>query len=100
MINGVREFRFKVLMQRKVILVFIREEARFSVVVVLLHVIFHSAKRHITMRLTPKVSANITKMVDFYSQFNPSPLSIKQFIDFGKTSRHLFCMHSSSSSVT
>lgn len=23
-------------------------------------------------------------MVDFYSQFNPSPLSIKQFIDFGK----------------
>lgn len=25
-------------------------------------------------------------MVDFYSQFNPSPLSIKQFIDFGKYS--------------
>ena len=23
-------------------------------------------------------------MVDFYSQFNPSSLSIKQFIDFGK----------------
>lgn len=22
-------------------------------------------------------------MLDFYSQFNPSPLSIKQFIDFG-----------------
>lgn len=78
---------------------FIREEARCYVVVVLLHVIFDSAKRHITMRLTPKVSANITKMVDFYSQFNPSPLSIKQFIDFGKTSGHLFCMHSSSSSV-
>lgn len=24
------------------------------------------------------------KLLDFYSQFNPSPLSIKQFIDFGK----------------
>ncbi|XP_069692460.1 pyruvate dehydrogenase (acetyl-transferring) kinase, mitochondrial isoform X2 [Periplaneta americana] len=35
------------------------------------------------MRLTPRVLANITKMLDFYSQFNPSPLSIKQFIDFG-----------------
>lgn len=35
------------------------------------------------MRVSAKVSANITKMVDFYSQFNPSPLSIKQFIDFG-----------------
>lgn len=35
------------------------------------------------MRVSTKVSANITKMVDFYSQFNPSPLSIKQFIDFG-----------------
>lgn len=100
MINGVREIRFKVLIQRKVILVFIREEARFYLVGVLLHVIFHPAERRIAMRLTPKVSANITKMVDFYSQFNPSPLSIKQFIDFGKTYGHLFCMHSSSSSVT
>lgn len=26
---------------------------------------------------------NIMKMLDFYSQFNPSPLSIKKFIDFG-----------------
>uniref|UniRef100_U5EZ53 Protein-serine/threonine kinase n=1 Tax=Corethrella appendiculata TaxID=1370023 RepID=U5EZ53_9DIPT len=34
------------------------------------------------MRLYPRL-ANITKMLDFYSQFNPSPLSIKQFIDFG-----------------
>lgn len=24
-------------------------------------------------------------MLDFYSQFNPSPLSIKQFIDFGES---------------
>lgn len=24
------------------------------------------------------------KMLDFYSQFNPSPLSIKQFMDFGE----------------
>ncbi|XP_076230196.1 pyruvate dehydrogenase kinase isoform X1 [Nomia melanderi] len=35
------------------------------------------------MKLTPKCLGNITKMLDFYSQFNPSPLSIKQFIDFG-----------------
>lgn len=27
---------------------------------------------------------NIGKMLDFYSQFHPSPLSIKQFIDFGR----------------
>jgi hypothetical protein len=25
------------------------------------------------------------KLLDHYSQFNPSPLSIKQFIDFGQT---------------
>ncbi|XP_011309225.1 pyruvate dehydrogenase (acetyl-transferring) kinase, mitochondrial [Fopius arisanus] len=35
------------------------------------------------MRITRKCLGNITKMLDFYSQFNPSPLSIKQFIDFG-----------------
>jgi hypothetical protein len=80
--------------------VFTREEESFYVGAVSLRVIFHSAKRYITMRLTPKVSANVTKMVDFYSQFNPSPLSIKQFIDFGKTYGHLFCMHSSTNSVT
>jgi len=28
---------------------------------------------------------NIAKMLDYYSQFNPSPLSIKQFIDFGES---------------
>jgi len=28
--------------------------------------------------------SNLSKMLDFYSQFNPSPLSIKQFMDFGK----------------
>ncbi|CAO1409832.1 unnamed protein product [Diamesa serratosioi] len=27
--------------------------------------------------------SKIGKMLDFYSQFNPSPLSIKQFLDFG-----------------
>lgn len=36
------------------------------------------------MRLNPIRFSNIQKMLDFYSQFNPSPLSIKQFIDFGK----------------
>lgn len=36
------------------------------------------------MKLTQKCFGNISKMLDFYSQFNPSPLSIKQFIDFGE----------------
>ncbi|XP_014212085.1 pyruvate dehydrogenase (acetyl-transferring) kinase, mitochondrial [Copidosoma floridanum] len=35
------------------------------------------------MKLTQRCLGNIVKMLDFYSQFNPSPLSIKQFIDFG-----------------
>lgn len=35
------------------------------------------------MKLTRNCLGNIGKMLDFYSQFNPSPLSIKQFIDFG-----------------
>ncbi|XP_012274136.1 pyruvate dehydrogenase (acetyl-transferring) kinase, mitochondrial isoform X2 [Orussus abietinus] len=35
------------------------------------------------MKFTQRCLGNITKMLDFYSQFNPSPLSIKQFIDFG-----------------
>ncbi|CAH2007789.1 unnamed protein product [Acanthoscelides obtectus] len=35
------------------------------------------------MRLTPRYFQNMSKMLDFYSQFNPSPLSIKKFIDFG-----------------
>jgi len=37
------------------------------------------------MRLTRNCLGNIGKMLDFYSQFNPSPLSIKQFIDFGES---------------
>ncbi|XP_018802190.1 PREDICTED: pyruvate dehydrogenase (acetyl-transferring) kinase, mitochondrial [Bactrocera latifrons] len=36
------------------------------------------------MRLFPVRLSNITKMLDIYSQFNPSPLSIKQFMDFGQ----------------
>ena len=36
------------------------------------------------MRIFPVRFGSIQKMLDFYSQFNPSPLSIKQFIDFGK----------------
>ena len=27
---------------------------------------------------------NLARSLDYYSHFNPSPLSIKQFIDFGK----------------
>ncbi|XP_054280486.1 pyruvate dehydrogenase (acetyl-transferring) kinase, mitochondrial-like [Macrosteles quadrilineatus] len=33
--------------------------------------------------LSKFVDNKMNKMVDFYAQFNPSPLSIKQFIDFG-----------------
>lgn len=36
------------------------------------------------MKFTRNCLSNIGKMLDFYSQFNPSPLSIKQFIDFGE----------------
>lgn len=36
------------------------------------------------MRITAKCLKNYTKLMDFYSQFHPSPLSIKQFIDFGR----------------
>ncbi|XP_044738367.1 pyruvate dehydrogenase (acetyl-transferring) kinase, mitochondrial [Chrysoperla carnea] len=35
------------------------------------------------MRLSPQSCSRLAKMLDLYSQFNPSPLSIKQFIDFG-----------------
>lgn len=38
------------------------------------------------MRVSNRLFAKVNKMVDFYAQFNPSPLSIKQFIDFGKLS--------------
>lgn len=36
------------------------------------------------MKLTRHCLGGIAKMLDFYSQFNPSPLSIKQFFDFGE----------------
>lgn len=35
------------------------------------------------MKLTPRYCQSVAKLLDFYSQFNPSPLSIKKFIDFG-----------------
>ncbi|XP_060527043.1 pyruvate dehydrogenase (acetyl-transferring) kinase, mitochondrial isoform X2 [Cylas formicarius] len=35
------------------------------------------------MRIISKHFQSFAKMLDFYSQFNPSPLSIKKFIDFG-----------------
>ncbi|CAL1293866.1 unnamed protein product [Larinioides sclopetarius] len=34
------------------------------------------------MRTSMKIFKDFSKMLDFYSQFNPSPLSIKQFLDF------------------
>lgn len=38
------------------------------------------------MRLFPIrfTSANMQKLLDYYSQYNPTPMSIKQFIDFGE----------------
>lgn len=36
------------------------------------------------MRITSILFRDLSKYLDFYSRFNPSPLSIKQFIDFGK----------------
>lgn len=43
------------------------------------------------MRLRSIRLNKISQMLDYYSNFNPSPLSIKQFLDFGKnfsTSRY------------
>ena len=40
------------------------------------------------MRLNSLHLNKIGKMLDFYSQFNPSPLSIKQFYEFGK---YIYC---------
>ncbi|XP_055947891.1 pyruvate dehydrogenase (acetyl-transferring) kinase, mitochondrial-like isoform X1 [Argiope bruennichi] len=37
------------------------------------------------MRTSMKIFKDFSKMLDFYSQFNPSPLSIKQFLDFGRS---------------
>ena len=36
------------------------------------------------MRLSLALFKDIVKSLDYYSKFNPSPLSIKQLIDFGK----------------
>ncbi len=41
------------------------------------------------MRLTANVRT-LSRMLDHYSHFNPSPLSVKQFIDFGKKKLQLF----------
>jgi pyruvate dehydrogenase kinase 2/3/4 len=41
------------------------------------------------MKLTPRNCQSIAKILDFYSQFNPSPLSIKKFIDFDPSSHVL-----------
>ena len=53
---------------------------------------FHLLLHSVTMRFTQPVR-NINKLLDLkslklmdhYAQFNPSPLTIKQFIEFGKT---------------
>ncbi|XP_064470922.1 pyruvate dehydrogenase (acetyl-transferring) kinase, mitochondrial-like [Ornithodoros turicata] len=36
------------------------------------------------MKITLRLFSGIRKMLDYYSHFNPCPLSIKQFIDFGE----------------
>ena len=35
------------------------------------------------MRLTANLRGGLSRMLEYYSNFNPSPLSVKQFIDFG-----------------
>ncbi|CAG0896522.1 unnamed protein product [Cyprideis torosa] len=37
------------------------------------------------MRQTARILAQTAKMLEYYSSFQPSPLSMKQFIDFGKS---------------
>lgn len=36
------------------------------------------------MRLSRILFREVLKQVDYYSRFNPSPLSIEKFIQFGK----------------
>lgn len=36
------------------------------------------------MKLTRVLSSNVSLLLDYYSRFNPSPLSIKKFMDFGQ----------------
>lgn len=36
------------------------------------------------MKLTSALKSNISLLLDYYSRFNPSPLSIKKFLDFGQ----------------
>lgn len=36
------------------------------------------------MKLTKVLQANVSVLLDYYSRFNPSPLSIKKFMDFGQ----------------
>lgn len=36
------------------------------------------------MKLTNLLRSNVNLMLDYYSRFNPSPLSIKKFMDFGQ----------------
>lgn len=37
-----------------------------------------------TMKLTNILRSNVSLLLDYYSRFNPSPLSIKKFMDFGQ----------------
>lgn len=45
------------------------------------------------MRLTANIRT-LSRMLDHYSHFNPSPLSVKQFIDFGKKKTSTVCRYS------
>ena len=40
------------------------------------------------MRITGALLRDVYKQIEYYSRFNPSPLSIKKFIDFGKSLFH------------
>lgn len=35
-------------------------------------------------------SLSVGKDIDYYSKFSPSPLSMKQFLDFGKKNLHIY----------
>lgn len=36
------------------------------------------------MRIFTSLLKNANQKIEYYSRFSPSPLSIKQFLDFGK----------------
>lgn len=46
----------------------------------------HRLELRARMRITSILLRDVYKQIESYSKFNPSPLSIKKFIDFGESS--------------